>query len=69
MSQLPTDCLNDIFEYLKDDMVTLHSCLLVNRLWCKVSVRVLWSDTWNCSTSNFSTLIAYLSSKCYLSSK
>ena len=29
MSQLPADCLNDIFEYLKEDEVTLHSCLLV----------------------------------------
>ena len=28
MSQLPADCLNDIFEYLKEDEVTLHSCLL-----------------------------------------
>ena len=63
MSQLPTDCLNDIFEYLKDDMVTLHSCLLVNRLWCEVSVRVLWRDTLNYSTSNIKTLIACLPSE------
>src|SRR5437773_8629083 len=60
MSQLPTDCLNDIFEYLKDDMVTLHSCLLVNHLWCEVSVRILWRDTLNYSISNFRTLIACL---------
>jgi hypothetical protein len=29
MSQLPVDCLNDILEYLKDDMI---SCILVNHL-------------------------------------
>ncbi len=32
--QLPADCLNDIFKYLEDEMAFLHSCLLVNRLWC-----------------------------------
>src|SRR5688572_866090 len=45
--QLPTDCLNDIFEYLEDDKISLHSCLLVNRLWCKVAVRILWRNIWN----------------------
>src|SRR5436190_23445308 len=39
---LPTDCLSDVFENLEDNKATLHSCLLVNRLWCKVSVRILW---------------------------
>src|SRR5689334_10044830 len=45
--QLPTDCLNDIFEYLEDDKISLHSCLLVNRLWCKVAVRIFWKNIWN----------------------
>ena len=55
MSQLPADCLNEIFEYLEKDGVTLRSCLLVNRLWCEVSVRILWR-----SIRNYSTLIACL---------
>src|ERR1043166_1857111 len=55
MSQLPADCLNEIFEYLENDAVTLRSCLLVNRLWCKVSVRILWR-----SIRNYNTLIACL---------
>src|SRR5436190_3998814 len=42
MSQLPADCLNEIFEYLEDDKVTLHSCLFVNCIWCEVAVRILW---------------------------
>ncbi|GBB88024.1 hypothetical protein RclHR1_14540003 [Rhizophagus clarus] len=45
--QLPADCLNEIFEYLERDKVTLYSCLLVNRLWCEVSVRILWRNVWN----------------------
>ncbi|GBB84500.1 hypothetical protein RclHR1_11060005 [Rhizophagus clarus] len=58
MSKLPDDCLNEIFECLDDDKVTLYSCLLVNRLWCQVSVRILWR---NIGTSNFNTLIECLS--------
>src|SRR5581483_821639 len=44
---LPADCLNEIFENLEEDKITLHSCLLVNRLWCEVSVRILWKYIWN----------------------
>src|SRR5436190_17182073 len=55
MSKLPVDCLNEIFEYLEEDEATLCSCLLVNRLWCEISVRILWR-----SIRNYSTLIACL---------
>src|SRR5438270_9754813 len=55
MSQLFEDCLNEIVEYLEEDKVTLRSCLLVNRLWCEVSVRILWR-----SIRNYNTLIACL---------
>ena len=52
--QLPADCLNEIFEHLKDD-ADLYSCLLVNRLWCEVSVRILWKNI-----QNYNTLITCL---------
>src|SRR5688572_2046880 len=67
--QLPTDCLNDIIEYLEQDVISLRSCLLVNRLWCTIAVRILWRDVWNIhihysgmgiSLSVLSTLIACL---------
>src|SRR2546429_5388707 len=45
--RLPVDCLNEIFEYLEDDKITLRSCLLTNRLWCQVAVRILWMNVWN----------------------
>src|SRR5436190_843531 len=53
MPQLLADCLDEIFEYL--DSGNLRSCLLVNRLWCKISVRILWRNIWN-----YNTLIACL---------
>ena len=45
--QLPTDCLIKIFEILEDDKIALHSCLLVNRHWCKNSVGILWKNVWD----------------------
>ncbi|GBC06216.1 hypothetical protein RclHR1_00670008 [Rhizophagus clarus] len=59
MFQLHTDCLNEIFEYI-NDKGSLYSCLLVNRLWCKISVRFFWKDMENYTTSNFNTLISCL---------
>ena len=47
MACLPADCLNEIFENLEEDKITLHSCLLVNRLWCEISVGILWRDIWS----------------------
>ncbi|GBB98650.1 hypothetical protein RclHR1_03290008 [Rhizophagus clarus] len=67
--QLLADCLDEIFEYLEEDRLTLHSCLLVNRLWCKLTVRILWRNIWNfkskicqlkAASSILSTLIACL---------
>ena len=47
MALLPVDCLNEIFENLEEDKITLHSCLLVNHLWCEVSVKILWRNIWS----------------------
>jgi hypothetical protein len=60
MSHLLAEVLNEIFEYLEDDKPTLYSCILVNRFWCEISVRIYWRNIWNYSTSNFNTLIACL---------
>ncbi|GBB94080.1 hypothetical protein RclHR1_02290006 [Rhizophagus clarus] len=55
MKQLSADCLNEIIEYLENDNVSLYSCLLVNRFWCKVSVRILWRNI-----QNYKTIISCL---------
>ncbi|CAI2166496.1 9898_t:CDS:1 [Funneliformis geosporum] len=44
---LITDCLYEVFEYLEEDKATLYSCLLVNTVWCKISVRTLWRNIWS----------------------
>jgi hypothetical protein len=67
--ELTADCLEVVFQFLEWDKRTLHSCVLVCRLWCKVSIRILWKTIWDhncywrycCSCSSLlSTLIACL---------
>ncbi|PKY60454.1 hypothetical protein RhiirA4_484173 [Rhizophagus irregularis] len=41
---LNEDVLSQIFEELKDDKNSLYSCLLVNRLWCAITVPILWRN-------------------------
>src|SRR5581483_6897707 len=60
MSQLPGDCINEIFEHLEYEQVTLRSCLLVNRLWCEFVVRILWRNVLYYCSLNFRTLMACL---------
>ncbi len=43
LGDLP-ELLNDIIQYFHHDYKTLHSCILVNRLWCRLSIPLLWED-------------------------
>ena len=52
MALLLADCLTEILENLENDKTALASCLLVNRLWCKISVRILWRDIWSFKCSS-----------------
>ncbi|CAI2174333.1 19040_t:CDS:2 [Funneliformis geosporum] len=38
------ECLARIFEYLRGERSSLHSCLLVNRSWCRIVVPILWRE-------------------------
>ncbi|CAG8551199.1 11881_t:CDS:1 [Acaulospora morrowiae] len=40
--KLSFDCLNEIFKHLKNERVTLYSCLFANSGLCKISVSLLW---------------------------
>ncbi|PKB96116.1 hypothetical protein RhiirA5_435411 [Rhizophagus irregularis] len=61
ISTLPIDCLNKVFECLEENKATLHSCLLVNRLWCRISVEILWRNIWGFNHAQIiRTLIACL---------
>ena len=38
------DCLVTIFENLKNDYKSLHSCILVNRQWHTINIPILWRN-------------------------
>ncbi|CAI2169497.1 19727_t:CDS:2 [Funneliformis geosporum] len=42
-TQIPFECLEQILKYLLYYRSTLFNCLLVNRLWCRQVVPLLWS--------------------------
>ncbi|CAB5182282.1 unnamed protein product [Rhizophagus irregularis] len=33
-----------IIQYLQYDHLALHSCIFVNRLWCRIAIPLLWED-------------------------
>jgi hypothetical protein len=38
------ELINEVIQYFYDDYRTLHSCILVNRLWCRLAIPLLWKD-------------------------
>jgi hypothetical protein len=52
---LPVECLTIIFENLSYETLgvknysftILHSCILVNKIWCATAIPILWRNPWN----------------------
>jgi hypothetical protein len=64
MLRLNVDCLVLIFDELQDKK-SLHSCLLVNREWCRLVVPILWRNYSWCNVEEFNffnTILSWLSS-------
>src|SRR3989337_711262 len=59
--RLPVDCLNEIFEHLEEYPTSLRSCLLVNKFWCKIAVRILWKNILNFPNGTYSRPYVLLS--------
>ena len=36
---------------LRNDFTTLQSCVLVNRLWCRLAIPLLWEDPFSAETT------------------
>src|SRR5256884_3680164 len=50
---------NEIIQYFRDPS-TLHSCILVNRLWCRLAIPLLWEDPFSFPTKNRQFIKIYL---------
>uniref|UniRef100_U9T5A3 F-box domain-containing protein n=1 Tax=Rhizophagus irregularis (strain DAOM 181602 / DAOM 197198 / MUCL 43194) TaxID=747089 RepID=U9T5A3_RHIID len=52
---------NEIIQYFRKDFSTLYSCILVNRLWCRLAIPLLWENPFPISYSkNYHFIKIYL---------
>jgi hypothetical protein len=51
---------NEIIQHFKYDFSTLYSCILVNRLWCRLAIPLLWEDPFSIPTQNYRCIKIYL---------
>ncbi|GBC10867.1 hypothetical protein RclHR1_09980001 [Rhizophagus clarus] len=51
---------HEILQYFHNDFPTLHSCILVNRLWCHLSIPLLWENPFAIPTKNYNFIDIYL---------
>ncbi|EXX56213.1 uncharacterized protein OCT59_018945 [Rhizophagus irregularis] len=49
----------EIIKYFQNDISTLHSCILVNRLWCRLAIPLLWKDPFSFRTGNCNFIEIY----------
>ncbi|EXX63655.1 uncharacterized protein OCT59_000403 [Rhizophagus irregularis] len=54
------ELIDDIIQYFHNDYKTLHSCILVNRLWCSLAIPLLWEDPFSSPTKNHHFIEIYL---------
>jgi hypothetical protein len=52
---------NEIIQYFRNDHSTLRSCILVNRLWCRLAIPLLWEDPFSMKLpKNYNFIEIYL---------
>ncbi|PKK61047.1 hypothetical protein RhiirC2_792391 [Rhizophagus irregularis] len=49
-----------IIKNFQNDYSTLHSCVLINRLWCRLTIPLLWENPFSISTGNYNFIEIYL---------
>ncbi|EXX60375.1 uncharacterized protein OCT59_006080 [Rhizophagus irregularis] len=52
-----------IIKYFQNDYSTLHSCILINRLWCRLTIPLLWENPFSIPTNNFNFIETYFKTK------
>ncbi|RIA94403.1 hypothetical protein C1645_873449 [Glomus cerebriforme] len=54
------ELIDEIIQFLRNDYKTLHSCILVNRLWCRIAIPLLWEDPFSIPSRNYHFIEIYL---------
>ncbi|CAB5198263.1 unnamed protein product [Rhizophagus irregularis] len=47
----------EVIKYFQNDILTLYSCILVNRLWCRLATQLLWENPFSVRTENYDNYI------------
>ncbi|PKY32261.1 hypothetical protein RhiirB3_450316 [Rhizophagus irregularis] len=50
----------EVIKYFQNDYSTLYSCILVNRLWCRLAIPLLWENPFSILTKNYNFIEIYL---------
>ncbi|CAB4440143.1 unnamed protein product [Rhizophagus irregularis] len=58
-SEIP-ELTYEVIKYFKNDFSTLHSCILVNKLWCRLAIPLLWENPFSIPTKNYNFIGIYL---------
>ncbi|PKC75792.1 hypothetical protein RhiirA1_528515 [Rhizophagus irregularis] len=51
---------NEIIKNFQNDYSTLYSCVLVNRLWCRLAIPLLWENPFSIPAGNYNFIEVYL---------
>ncbi|CAB5200406.1 unnamed protein product [Rhizophagus irregularis] len=54
------ELIYEIIKNFQNDYSTLHSCILVNRLWCRLAIPLLWENPFSITTGNYNFIEVYL---------
>ncbi|CAB5110340.1 hypothetical protein GLOIN_2v1771277 [Rhizophagus irregularis DAOM 181602=DAOM 197198] len=57
------ELLYEIIQNFRKDLSTLYSCILVNRLWCRLAIPLLWEDPFSVPAHHYRCIATYL---CFL---
>src|SRR2546423_875943 len=58
MLSINEDVLFLIIKELRNDRKSLHSCLLVDRTWCEITIPILWKNPWKfCSIDSAESIL------------
>ncbi|PKY34199.1 hypothetical protein RhiirB3_453682 [Rhizophagus irregularis] len=54
------ELIYEVIKYFQNDYSTLYSCILVNRLWCRLAIPLLWENPFSFRTENYNFIGIYL---------
>ncbi|RGB26996.1 hypothetical protein C1646_820032 [Rhizophagus diaphanus] len=54
------ELLYEIIEYFQNDYSNLYPCILINKLWCRLAIPLLWENPFSIRTGNYNFIKVYL---------